>query len=99
MHLVKINCKEYAMLVSERMDRSLSFLQRVTIRLHEWICPPCRKLQRQLAIIRQCCRWKPDEEPRTDEDHSRLPPEAAERIKCTLRQCAQNLPSVPTGNH
>lgn len=81
-----INCKQYAQLVSERMDRHLSASSRLAIRLHEWLCPPCQRVAKQFFFLREACRYVPPEE----ELHDVLSPEARERIKCALKGCMKN---------
>ena len=41
-------CKEAARLLSESLDRKLTFWQRLSLRLHVFICRFCRHFQRDL---------------------------------------------------
>ena len=48
-----LKCKEAAQLASQRMDRSLSFGERVSLRVHLAICDGCTNCGRQLAFLRK----------------------------------------------
>lgn len=94
MTLWRINCKEYASLVSQELDRPLSFRDKVMIRLHQLVCPPCKRVQAQMAAIREACRWAPHDEIDSDENVCVLPEEARTRIKSALKDCIHQ-----TGRH
>lgn len=87
MALWMINCKEYASLVSQRLDRPLSFRDKVMMRLHQLVCPPCKHIQAQMASIREACRWVPPNEMDTEQGVCVLPEEARLRIKAALKNC------------
>lgn len=48
-----LSCKEATRLVSEGLDRRLSFGQRVALRLHLAICDGCTNFNRQLRFLRR----------------------------------------------
>lgn len=56
MALWLINCEEYSRLSSQALDRPLSFWQRMHIRIHQWLCPPCSCVNQQFETIRKACR-------------------------------------------
>lgn len=87
MHFWMITCKQYAQLVSERMERHLPARHRLALKLHDWICPPCQKVARQFGFLREACRYVPPEEGAQVQDV--LPPHACERIKCAMKACIQ----------
>lgn len=51
-----LSCQEASRLASQALDRSLSFSERVGLRLHQLICTGCRRFTRQLLQIRQAYR-------------------------------------------
>lgn len=74
------NCKEAARLQSDALDRPLSPLKRIGLRMHLLMCTWCRRYGRQIAFLRTVAR-DCDQEP-APEQH--LSPEARERIKRQL---------------
>lgn len=80
-----LNCKEFSTLASERLDRPLSLWDRVSIKMHRIMCPPCRRIQIQLEAIRNACHCIPEED--TDAGQPcRLPDDARLRIKDALKK-------------
>lgn len=80
-----LNCKEFSALVSERLDRPLSFWDRVSIKMHRIMCPACHRIQIQLEAIRNACHCIPEEDTDTGEQ-CRLPDDARLRIKDALKK-------------
>ena len=84
-----INCKEHSRLTSERMDHALSFWDLLSVRIHQWVCPPCNQLRHQFDAIRKACRLLP-----TDSDDTRgikkdaivMPEDASQRMKSALKE-------------
>ena len=78
-----LTCKEASQLLSQSQDRTLSWGERMSVRMHVWICNNCRRFERQLQFIRDTMRQGnreghlPVEKP--------LPPDSAERIRQALR--------------
>jgi len=74
------NCKEVTRMLSDSLDRELSFHQRVGLRMHLLMCKFCSRYRKQLLFLRETIRLHAalgeDVEPSTT-----LPPEARERIK------------------
>lgn len=81
-----LNCKEFAMLASERLDRPLSFWDKVSIKMHLLMCPPCQRIQKQLEALRRACRWGAADRDGMDQEECRLPENARSRIKETLKK-------------
>lgn len=48
-----LNCKQTSLLVSQSLDRRLTWRERMGVRMHLWICVYCRRFVQQLALIRQ----------------------------------------------
>lgn len=82
-----INCKEHSRLASESMDRRLSFWDRLSVKMHQWICPPCNQLKKQFDTIRKACRMIPaetDETQEISEDTIAIPKDAVQKMKAAL---------------
>ena len=80
-------CKQTVKLISESMERRLSLWERITVKLHLWICLWCVWYLEQLQLMRETIRSKAAQEPILDS--SAVPPlssEARERIKLSLTQ-------------
>jgi hypothetical protein len=50
------NCKDISRLVSDRMDRPLSWGKRLRIRVHLMMCRGCSNFARQMGTIRSASR-------------------------------------------
>ncbi|AKU23196.1 zf-HC2 domain-containing protein [Massilia sp. MB5] len=63
---LKPTCREVHRLVSEGMDRQLSLVERIRMRLHLTVCDACTRFSGQMALLRQAMRRFPfdDEEKR-----------------------------------
>ena len=48
-----LKCREAAKLASQRMDRDLSFGERVSLRVHLAICDGCTNFTKQIAFLRR----------------------------------------------
>ena len=51
------NCKQVSEIVSESMDRTLPFYQRVLIRMHLLICKYCARCREQFETLRAASRY------------------------------------------
>lgn len=82
-----LNCKEYSKIVSSSMDRPLPLRQKLTVKLHQMLCPPCERLGKHLEVIRKACR---QESTGSDCDeavqNARLPEDVCQRIKAAMKQ-------------
>lgn len=78
------NCREVTQMVSESLDRELSFYQRIGIRMHLLMCKLCSRYQKQLLFLREIIGLQAasSEDP---ESTIELPPGARERIKHSIR--------------
>lgn len=77
------NCKEVTRMVSESLDRELSFHQRVGLRMHLLMCKFCSRYQRQLLFLRETARLY-TEHSEDIEPSIKFPSEVRERIKRTV---------------
>ncbi len=84
-----INCKEYALLVSQSLDQPMSFWDKFSIKMHQILCPACKLIRLQLDSIRTACRLTPEGDASTDQDGNRLPDEVCEQMKAVLRNTAK----------
>jgi predicted anti-sigma-YlaC factor YlaD len=50
---LKPTCKEVHRLVSEGMDRDLSVVERLRMRLHLVVCDACTNFNKQMSLIRR----------------------------------------------
>lgn len=77
-------CKDITRLLSASLDRKLSWRQRLSIRLHCFICIWCERYGEHLGWLRQWSRHTPEH---THEmGGGQLSAEARERIKRALRK-------------
>lgn len=52
----KPTCREVHQLVSERMDRALTLIERIRVGGHLMICPACTRFDKQLRLLRCAMR-------------------------------------------
>ena len=81
--LLSPTCKEATRLQSAAMDRKLSLLERLGLRLHLLLCQWCRRYGAQLKFLRSAAHQC--EEHMGPEPAQKLSPEARERIKQKLQ--------------
>jgi predicted anti-sigma-YlaC factor YlaD len=67
---LKPTCKEVHRLTSEGMDRELSLIERMRVRMHLVICNACRNFTDQMSLIRRAMR---ELSPSIDADKDRDP--------------------------
>jgi hypothetical protein len=80
-------CKQTVKVISESMERKLSLRERITVKLHLWICLWCVWYLENMELMRDTIRTKASQEPNLGS--SSLPPlsaEARERMKLRLSQ-------------
>ncbi len=79
-----LSCKEAAQLVSEGLDRELSFWQQLSLRFLLLMCRACSRYTRQVKALDAAVseHYRGDPSVQTPE---RLPDNAPERIKASLR--------------
>ena len=49
---IMISCKKATQFASEKLDRKLSFGERMALRLHLALCGPCDRIDRQFQLLR-----------------------------------------------
>lgn len=55
-----LNCKQNTELLSQALDRPITFREKLAIRLHLMMCRGCRNFEKQLAFIRKASRKMAD---------------------------------------
>jgi len=76
------NCREAVRLQSEAMDHSLTFTQRVGLRIHLLLCKWCRRYGNQIRFLRAASRQVPEKP--SDPASAGMSPEARDRIRQSL---------------
>ncbi len=56
---LRLSCKEASKLISEGMDRRLSFAERIGLRLHVRICDACTRFTSQVNFLRKALKAFP----------------------------------------
>lgn len=79
MGLIK-NCKETSVLVTQSLDRSLTFRDRIAMKLHLMICRNCARFMKQMQLIRSWLRIEDEANPPA------MPDGVRERIASKLRE-------------
>lgn len=62
------NCKQAHQIVSEGLDRDLSFSERARLKLHLSICQSCSNFYGQMRLLRQAMQHFPLGQDDRDED-------------------------------
>lgn len=73
-----LSCKQASQLLSQSLDRRLSWRERMGLRLHLMVCDVCQRFGRQLAIMRSAIRIMV--QTGEQDEQVRLPAEAKGRI-------------------
>ena len=77
-------CKQMTVLMSESLERRLTLRERVTLRLHLWVCIWCVWYLEQLQLLRAALRGRAERAEAEDAADMRLTLEARERLKRAL---------------
>ncbi|TNE92195.1 MAG: hypothetical protein EP330_02385 [Deltaproteobacteria bacterium] len=56
------NCQQIAALASAYADGELSGVEWAELRMHLWLCPPCRKYVEQIELTREVLEKLPTDE-------------------------------------
>ncbi len=82
-----LTCKQASKLVSQSLDRPLTWSEKVLLRLHLLICDPCTQFKRQLNMLRTALRKIRND---MENDHTiKLPLEVKDRILHTIESDQQ----------
>lgn len=47
-----LNCQQTSQLVSQSLDRRLTWQERFSLRMHLWMCKYCKRFQQQVIALR-----------------------------------------------
>lgn len=84
-----ITCKEATALAAKSQDASLTFKQRIQLRIHLCVCRLCTRYVRQLQFLKQALQRLNDNPPMTH-----LSPDAKQRIKDALETQTKHEPRL-----
>lgn len=74
-------CRQTVEVISQSFERRLTLRERITLKVHLWICVWCQWYLEQLEVLRNSVREKSAESPEMDfPSASNLSSEARERI-------------------
>ena len=54
--ILTLHCEESTRLISDGLERDLSFVERTAVRAHFISCRSCRKFRKQLELVREEAR-------------------------------------------
>lgn len=74
------NCKETSQLVTQSLDRRLTWNERIGMRIHLAFCDNCARFMKQMQLLR---KWLSDED---EASQSGLTDESRERIARKLQE-------------
>ena len=77
-------CKQLVPVMSQSMERPLSLRERVTMRLHLWVCIWCVRYLEQLHFMRDALRAREAQIAQDQAAGASLSPDARERMKSLL---------------
>jgi len=78
------DCSEISRLVSDSMDRTLPFRQRIGIRIHLLMCRHCTRYRKQLLFLRKAIRF-PSTTAADEKPSANLSDESCNRIKRAIQ--------------
>ncbi|HLF97550.1 MAG TPA: zf-HC2 domain-containing protein [Methylococcaceae bacterium] len=85
-----LNCQKASQLLSQSLDRPLSFRERLSLRLHLLMCDACRRFAKQLRSLRPMAA-ELESRVLTD-DRFKLDERARKRIKRVLHDGGEQGP-------
>ena len=62
-----LSCKQTSRILSDGMERDLSFGERLSLRLHTMMCKACTRVEAQLYILRRALADYPVPDDRRDD--------------------------------
>ena len=83
------SCKEVTRLVSESLDQTLPFYQRLGILIHLMMCQFCTRYRKQLLMLKETIRLVAEQ---SEDLHASiiLPPEARDRIQRSIQSSLES---------
>jgi hypothetical protein len=52
-----MNCKQATRLMSEELDRGLTWRERIALKMHVMMCAGCTNFRKQMAFLRRASRF------------------------------------------
>ncbi len=92
-----ISCKEYAFLASKSMEKSLSLHERLLIKIHLWLCPPCNHVKKHLQLISKACRLVKGDNFGEESATPKLSKERCEQIQSAIKKRLRKGVDSPMG--
>ena len=83
LQILTLRCEEADRLMSDSLDRRLTWVERVALEGHVAVCRGCRRARRQLLILQQTMRKSLDTADAAGDEM--LSPEARDRIRQALK--------------
>ncbi|MDX2502963.1 MAG: zf-HC2 domain-containing protein [Gammaproteobacteria bacterium] len=79
-----LTCKDTSRLISEGQERHLSLKEKISLRMHLWMCNNCRRFEQQIVAMRKIIQgeWANDAAIK----NKQLSSEAQERIRQELKE-------------
>ena len=79
-----LTCKHTSRLISEGQERQLSLKEKISLRMHVWMCHNCRRFKQQIITMRKIMQreWTQESPP----TNKQLPGEAQARIRQALKE-------------
>ena len=62
------NCKKTTRLVSKKIDQKLSFFEKISLKIHLFICPPCATFKTETEVISDCLKTTTSNTPTLSEE-------------------------------
>ena len=89
-----LTCKDASQLMSQSLDRDLTWMERVGLRFHLFICEPCPKVRQQLTFLHNASKRLATEPVDIPSSQPGLSPEAQERILKELQRKHDGLSTL-----
>lgn len=90
-----LTCKEASFLASKKMDGTLTWRERIALRLHVGLCDMCRRYLRDLKRLRVMMRRSGAAGQTLLPEDVKLSDQARERIKQALYKTAHSQEGLP----
>lgn len=76
-----VNCKKASELVSKKMDRELSFIEKISLKFHVLICGACTMFEKEAALISDCMKKNNENIPSLGEEKKKAIQDAVNAYK------------------
>lgn len=83
--VLTLNCEQSTRIVSDSLDRHLTFTERLAVRLHYIGCMSCRRFRKQIEFVRDSVQERETREIKTDG----MSEDAKDRIRKAFREASE----------